>query len=159
MPTHCPTLSYLAELYVETANPSSAVETALRLCESCGSTSPPALQAKVVFDASGGAVEWPAYGACHHPPPPALPPPPPPASPPPMPPPTTHVVAMRFVVAGTVESFDQADFKTRLAAQIAGISVAEINLTVAAASVGGPVRRPPRARAPPLTREIGLTTS
>lgn len=56
-PSHCPTLGYLAELYLMTNNASAANETALALCAACGgATSSASLQAKAAFDASGVAA-------------------------------------------------------------------------------------------------------
>ena len=94
-PHHCPTLGYLAELYLMTADAAAANKTALRLCAACGGADAVAArQARSEFERAG--VAWPSRGACAPSPPPDAPPsppslplptPPPPTSPPPSPPP------------------------------------------------------------------------
>jgi len=77
-----------------------------------------------------------AYATC-----PALPPMPPSPPSPPSPPPlaagTAYVSVVTFVatVSGTVSDFDQAAYKTSLAATLTGVAASDITLTVASASV------------------------
>ena len=114
LPTHCPTLSYLSELYVMTSNHSAASVAALQLCSICGAASPVTLQAKVVFDASS-AIAWPVTGACNPlsvkspSPPPPLPPRPPPLSPPVPPPsplpPSPPLVTVTLLATGVVSDY------------------------------------------------------
>ena len=126
VPTHCPTLSYLSELYVMTTNQSAATAAALRLCGTCGAAAPVTLQAKAAFDAST-AIAWPTTGACD-----PSPPPPPPSPPPSL---KTHSVTFQMTVSGSVDDFDTASFKTALASTMAGVSASDIQLTLASASV------------------------
>ena len=82
----------------------------------------------------------PAIGAPRTPPTPPMPPPSPTPPPPPISPspssPPVPAVAFTLVVAGTVDSFDEAAFKSALAMKLAnGITSDHITLTVMAASV------------------------
>ena len=62
-PLHCPTLGYLAELYLQMNNATAAAATALTLCAACGGAdATPVRQARAEFEAAG--VAWPAHGAC-----------------------------------------------------------------------------------------------
>lgn len=123
VPTHCPTLSYLAELYLVTHNSSAAANTAMRLCDACGATSSVALQARAGFDAASYA--WPC-----------APPPSPMPMPPPLPPgrTTVHVVTAVLTVDTTTDTFDQEAFRSSFAAA-AGVARETVSLAVVAASV------------------------
>jgi len=104
-PTHCPTLSYLSELYLQTSNASAATATALRLCAACGSGSAAAGQAKAAFDASMPAVAaWPCVLTS---------PPSPPLQPGEA---LMFTVTTALTLDGTVETFDTDAFRTRFAA-------------------------------------------
>jgi hypothetical protein len=74
VPTHCPTLQYLTELYLMTSNSSWAVATAVDLCAACGSAS---IYADLTKAAFGDAGESYPQDECakFQPPPPAPPPP------------------------------------------------------------------------------------
>ena len=82
VPTHCPTLGYLAELHLMMSNASAAADVALSLCGHCGHASVAAQQLRASFNAAD--VPW----ACIPPSAPPLSPPPfaPPLSPPLTPP-------------------------------------------------------------------------
>ena len=67
-PHHCPTLGYLIELHLTTANATAANATALELCAACGGgAARQARQARAAFEAS--SMAWPSRGACAAPPP------------------------------------------------------------------------------------------
>lgn len=135
VPAHCPTLGYLAELYVMKSNATGAEQTAQTLCAACGPISPTAMQVAASF-ASGG-MAWPSDGYCAFGPP-SLPPkqpssPPPPSPPPPRVPPfgpigagetvvsvPSTVVELGLTVAGTVESFG-VESRTRLKASLRAV--------------------------------------
>ena len=124
VPSHCPTLGYLAELYLQTGNHTHAGATALSLCAACGgATSPAARQLRAAFAAHNAS--W----ACQPPSPP-----PPPLAPPPSPP-AAYAVTFRATVAGSVEAFNGTAYRHALAAQLTGVEASQIELEVAAASV------------------------
>ena len=84
-PTHCATLEYRTELFLQVGNASAAVAAAVTLCENCGPTSDMAVMAQAAFAASALAPYPEA--ACKAFTPPSPPPPvmrspsPPPPSP------------------------------------------------------------------------------
>ena len=142
-PHHCPTLGYLAELHLTTANATAANATALELCAACGGgAARPARQARAAFEASG--VAWPSRGACAAPPPPPslpplLPPPGPPPSPlplpPPSPPPSTETVLLTLEASGSVSDYSDTSSLQQAVATAAGVDKSLVTIEVAAASV------------------------
>jgi hypothetical protein len=76
VPTHCPTLEYRTELFLQTGDASEAVAAALRLCEACGPASVEVVLAKEAFAATPDVAAFPT-AACDA----FQPSPPPPSSP------------------------------------------------------------------------------
>jgi hypothetical protein len=132
-PDHCPTLGYLAELYLMTGNASAASSTALHLCSACGGSSPVVSQIEASFALSVVAA-WPCAEV------------------------TASSVTFAVVVAGTIEAFDETSFKAALAANLEGVNAADITLGVSAASVRVDVTvRAPSVAAATSTRETLAT--
>ena len=63
VPTHCPTLEYRTELFLQTGDASEAVAAALRLCEACGPASGEVVLAKEAFAATPDVAAFPT-AAC-----------------------------------------------------------------------------------------------
>ena len=59
VPTHCPTLEYRTELFLQTGDASAALEAALRLCEACGAASREVVLAKEAFAATPNVAPFP----------------------------------------------------------------------------------------------------
>ena len=138
-PNHCPTLGYLAELYLTKSNATAAAATAARLCLACGLGSTAALQASASFDEAGKSDWWPC-GKPPSPPPAALLSPPPPPSPlPPLAPlprgsEIVHTVSTRLTIDATLETFDRDGFKVQYAAA-AGVGVDAVALQISSGSI------------------------
>lgn len=90
--THCPTLEYKTELFLQTANATAAVAAALALCEACGPASDVVAQAQAAFGATPIAP-FPTAACDAFAPPPSPPPPSAPPSLSPSPPPAGESAA------------------------------------------------------------------
>ena len=132
-PDHCPTLGYLAELHVMTANLTAALATALRLCAACGPASAIARQIARSFATSG--VSWPADACAVQPPPPLLllpPPRPPPTLPPPAV--AARTISFTLLIEGTLDAIDTDALAARVALE-AAVNASRVTVTLTAASV------------------------
>jgi hypothetical protein len=75
VPTHCPTLEYRTELFLQTGDASAAVKAARRLCAACGPASDVVEFAKAAFTATPIATFPTEECDAFQPPPPPPPPP------------------------------------------------------------------------------------
>ena len=112
-PHHCPTLGYLAELHLTTADATAANATALELCAACGGGAAlPARQARAAFEASG--VAWPSRGACA---------------------PSTETVVFTLAASGSVSDYSDTSSLRQAVATAAGVDKSLVTIEVTAASV------------------------
>ena len=131
-PNHCPSLGYLAELYVSLGNATASEDAALRLCSTCGANSTAGYQAAAYYQANG--IAWPCDLPRTPPPPPPPPPPRPPLAPGRA---VAYRATMQLTIGVSLQEFDAAArsaLRERLAAA-AEVSVAAVSLSVTAGSV------------------------
>ena len=121
VPTHCPTLEYRTELFLQTGKAAEAVKAALRLCAACGPASDVVVIAKAAFTsrpiAAFPTAECDAF------------------QPPPSPPPSTETVVLTLTASGSVSDYsDTSALQTSIAVN-AGVDASSVSISVAAASV------------------------
>jgi len=124
VPTHCPTLEYRTELFLQTGNASAAVEAALRLCAACGPASEVVVLAKAAFTARPIAA-FPTAGCDAMQPPPS----------PPSPPPSTQTIVLTLTASGSVTDYSDTSSLQQSVATAAGVDKSLVTIAVTAASV------------------------
>jgi len=124
VPTHCPTLEYRTELFLQTGDAPAAVKAALRLCAACGPASGVVGIAKAAFT-SRPIAAFPTAECDAFQPPPS----------PPSPPPSTETVVLTLTASGSVGDYSDTSSLQRSVATAAGVDVSLVTISVAAGSV------------------------
>ena len=123
VPTHCPTLEYRTELFLQTGKAAEAVKAALRLCAACGPASDVVVIAKAAFTsrpiAAFPTAECDAF------------------QPPPSPPPSTETVVLTLTASGSVSDYSNDDISSlqQKIANAVSVDKSLVRIEVAAASV------------------------